>query len=107
MMPQADANSLDFHRALVTIGFFGLNDFDVRSDLFLERAIVTVSMMPLLEDAHDPNATAAQRAPLNAASIAIKLAKSHGSCASSFERLFIADRKRQTRASKRPTLSRP
>jgi hypothetical protein len=51
-----------FHRALVTIGFFGLDDIDLRSDLFLERAIVIVSMMRLLEDAHDPNATAAQRA---------------------------------------------
>ncbi len=93
MMPQANANSPDFHRALVTIAFFGLDDIDVRSDLFLERAIIIVSMMPLLEAANDPNATAPQRAVAQRGIDRYKSAKSnHANCARSFERLFIADR---------------
>jgi hypothetical protein len=93
MMPQANKNSPDFHRGLVTIAFFGLDDIDVRSDLFLERAIILVAMKPLLETAHDPNATAKQRADAQRGIDRYKSPKSsHANCARSFERLFIADR---------------
>ena len=92
-MPQASATSPDFHRGLVTIAFFGLDDIDVRSDLFLERAIIIVSMKPLLEAAHDAKATPAQRAEGQRGVNRYKSAKSsHANCARSFERLFIADR---------------
>jgi hypothetical protein len=92
-MPQANAQSPDFHRGLVTIAFFGLDDLDMRSDLFLERAIIIVSMKPLLEAAHDASATVAQRAQAQHGIDRYKSDKSsHANCARSFERLFIDQR---------------
>ena len=93
MVPQANGNSPDFHRGLVTIAFFALDDIDVRSDLFLERAMISVTMKTWLEAAHDPNATPAKRAEAQRRIDRYKSAKSqHANCARSFERLFIGDR---------------
>jgi hypothetical protein len=93
-MPQAGpATSPDYHRGLVTIAFFGLDDIDLRSDLFLERAAMIVSMHPFLRDANDPAKTAAERASAQA-----KIDRwtsdraAHANCARSFERLFKANR---------------
>jgi hypothetical protein len=94
-MPQAKAVSPDYFRGLVTIAFFGLDDIDMRSDLFLERAQIIVSMKPHLEDANDQNAAAADRAAAQARVERFKSAKSpHANCARSFERLFKNDRAR-------------
>lgn len=92
-MPQADSTSPAYHRGLVTIAFFGLDDIDARSDLFLERAIIIVSMRPLLEEANDPNASATKRAAAQAHIDRWTSVKgAHANCARSFQRLFKTDR---------------
>jgi hypothetical protein len=94
-MPQAKAVSPDYFRGLVTIAFFGLDDIDMRSDLFLERAQIIVSMKRLLEDANDQNASAADRHAAQARVNRFTSEKSpHANCARSFERLFKNDRVR-------------
>ena len=92
-VPQADPNSPDYHRGLVTIAFFGLDDIDMRSDLFLERAKTIVGMRPLLVDANDPARTAADRADAQRRVDRYTSARApHANCARSFERLFRANR---------------
>lgn len=92
-MPYALQNSPDFHRGLVTIAFFGLDDIDVRSDLFLERARIIASMYPLLEDANDPQLPADRRSRARDLVERYKSSRSaHANCARSFEKLFMEDR---------------
>jgi hypothetical protein len=92
-MPQAKASSPDFFRGLVTIAFFGLDDIDMRSDLFLERAMIIVSMKPFLDDAANQNAPAADRAAAQVRIDRFTSAKSpHANCARSFERLYRSNR---------------
>ena len=92
-VPLADPTSPDYHRGLVTIAFFGLDDIDMRSDLFLERAKIIVAMKPLLIDANDPTKTAAERAQAQGRVDRYTSAKApHANCARSFERLFRANR---------------
>ncbi len=92
-MPQAKSVSPDYLRGLVTIAFFGLDDIDMRSDLFRERAIIIVSMKPFLEDANNAGASAADRAAAQRRVDRFTSAKSpHANCARSFERLYKADR---------------
>ena len=91
-MPQADSNSPDYKRGLVTIAFFGLDDIDVRSDLFLERAQVIFSMYSWLQAANDPAASAASRRAAQRTIDRWTSARSaHANCARSFERLFKSD----------------
>lgn len=90
-MPQAITTSPDYFCG--TIAFFGLDDVDMRSDLFLERAMIIVSMKPLLDDANDQNTTAADRVAAQARVDRFTSPKSpHANCARSFERLYKADR---------------
>jgi len=92
-MPQAKAASPNYFRGLVTIAFFGLDDIGKRSDLFLERAKIIVSMKPFLDDANNQNASAADRAAAQARVDRFTSSKSpHANCARSFERLFKSDR---------------
>jgi hypothetical protein len=92
-MPQAKAASPDYFRGLVTIAFFGLDDIDMRPDLFLERAKIIVTMKPFLDDANDQNAPAADRAAAKALVDRFTSSKSpHANCARSFERLFKSNR---------------
>jgi len=92
-VPQADAASPDFHRGLVTIAFFGLDDIDMRSDLFLERAEIISLMRAFVADANDATRTAAQRAQAQKLVDRFTSQKAkHANCARSFERLYKADR---------------
>src|SRR5262249_11611477 len=92
-MPQAKAASPNYFRGLVTIAFFGSDDIGKRSDLFLERAKIIVSMKPFLDDANNQNASAADRAAAQARVDRFTSSKSpHANCARSFERLFKSDR---------------
>lgn len=92
-VPQAIKESPHYHRGLVTIAFFGLDDIDMRSDLFLERAIVIVNMKPFLDDANDPAASANTRAAAQARVDRFTSSKSlHANCARSFEKLYKTDR---------------
>jgi hypothetical protein len=92
-MPEAISDSADYHRGLVTIAFFGLDDIDARSDLFLERAIIIVSMKPFLDAANDPAASPTARSDAQAQVDRRTSPKSlHANCARSFERLYKTDR---------------
>ena len=93
-IPQAGPSaSPHYHRGLVTIAFFGLDDIDLRSDLFLERAIIITSIYPFLEDANSPANSAAKRATAQQRIDRWTSQKSpHANCARSFERLFKNDR---------------
>lgn len=87
--PQALARSgYERDRALTTISFFRLDDFDARKNLFRERALVIVALFPWLEilsnNPRDPTAkkivgaSTADSAP-------------HASCARSYRKLYDAD----------------
>ena len=91
--PQAKSSSPDYHRGLVTIAFFGLDDIDMRSDLFLERAKIIVGMKLALDIVHNASASASDKTAAQARVDRWTSAKSeHTNCARSFERLYKADR---------------
>jgi hypothetical protein len=85
------ADGFKRHRALVTIEFFHLDD-EARKNLFLERAILLVTLFPQLERAHGsgPAAEKAEAKRLVKAFQSRKVA--HTNCARSFCRLYAADR---------------
>lgn len=92
MLPQAKSTSRHFKRGLVTIAFFGLDDLDMRSDLFLERATAITALHPQLEVLGDPRKSAAAKA--NARKVVDFYTSSkaaHSSCSRSFQRLFAAN----------------
>ncbi len=79
------------HRGLVTIAFFGLDDFDQRKNLLLERARVITLLYDKLVASDSGDAETAQRAGQFIAALTNPKAP-HTNCARSFLRLYRADR---------------
>lgn len=96
-MPVAP-NGAAQQRALVTIDFFKLDDFDVRKNLARERAMVIVALYPQLETLRQGASGSPSRPSPSKIQRARKLvdgftsaAAAHASCARSFEALHGRD----------------
>ena len=78
------------HRALVTIGFFKLDDPEKRKNLFRDRALIIMALFPLLQET--TRGTASERVAACAkVDAALNPKLRHLNCAKSYRRLFERD----------------
>jgi hypothetical protein len=86
--PQAVAKSgFNYHRALVTIEFFKLDDVAGRKDLFISRARAIVAMYPQLKNLKS-GSLAEKRIAKGLVDGFISAKSEHANCARSFKKLF-------------------